>query len=212
MKAELSTAFRCPCGSVSCRNIRVRSIEFPNQITHSSSCKNHVYSSLHHNSLKVVNQHSIVVDKCCGNCLCFHCSHCHEQFSILILKKSMFVIGFSPSLLTEMGPSPKTSIVKISEFPICLKSYVSYSETNENVKCSINSKINNVEVDDMPLLDMYRKAHFSEDDENCLSESEIGDEICSYDSDIDIMFGNKQNLVIGKYNEWSMNKNLCILD
>lgn len=177
----------CKCGCISCRNLHIRS--FNHKIQNTNFDDQFVYSILHHRSLYVFNSKSIIVDKCCGNCLFFHCSGCNEQFSIIKLQsfKKKFIFGFNPNCLAHVEITKCNNVVIIPEFPIILKSFVSLleqkiierSKNDENSHLLSNHSLNEFEFDE------------NEDDE-----------ICTFDSDEDVMFGNCQNnFIIGKYNE-----------
>lgn len=174
----------CKCGGISCRNIHIR------HLSNSNGNDHFIYSALHHESLRVKNTKSITVDKCCGNCLHFHCSKCQEQFTISKCKnsKSRFIFGFSSDCLTHLEPTKFNEIVIIPEFPIALRSFVSLSENNDNESTS-NVKIPTDSND------------FSFDNH----ENSQNDEILSYDSDEEVMFGTTQtDFIIGKYIEPSI--------
>lgn len=175
----------CSCGSISCRNVHIH--QFRNQINKSND--QFVYSILHHKSLRVLNSKSIVVDRCCGNSLHFHCSKCQEQFTILKSQstKYRFIFGFRSDLLAHLEASECNKIVIIPDFPIALKSFVSLSEQKAIDKNDINKSSH--------LINNSFKIHENDED----------DEILSFDSDEDIMFGKDQtDFIIGKYNEASI--------
>lgn len=170
----------CKCGSISCRKIHVHS--FPNQIPQNND--QFLYSKLHHKSFCVYNSNSIVIDKCCGNYLLFHCSKCHEKFSIIqsLTSKPRYILGFNSDCLTYIDHFEYSKIVIIPDFPIALRSFVflSKQQTNNVNSHQINKSIQNYSID-------------------------TNSELLSAEFDEDIMFGKDQpNLIIGKYNEVSI--------
>ncbi|KAK8887405.1 hypothetical protein M9Y10_038445 [Tritrichomonas musculus] len=175
----------CKCGNISCRKIRIHS--FNHLVTENDQF---VFSTLHHKSFQVLDTKTIIVDKCCGNCLNFHCSKCLEQFSIIKLQKfkQKFILGFNSDCLTYFKPKNLNKIVVIPEFPIALRSFVYLADQNkaENTKCNENSLI----------CSNFSSKSF---------ENDIDDEIFYFDSDEDVMFGTCQtDVIIGKYNESSI--------
>ncbi|KAK8836927.1 hypothetical protein M9Y10_036957 [Tritrichomonas musculus] len=177
----------CKCGSVSCRNIHIHS--FKDQIPEDND--QFVYSVLHHKSLRVLNSKSVVVDRCCDNCLHFHCSKCHEQFTILKSQSSKyrFIFGFSSDRLAHLEPTNCNEVVTIPDFPIALKSFVYLAE----------QKINDNNINDINKSCHLKNNSFKN------YENDEDDEILSFDSDEDIMFGRDQTeMIIGKYNEASI--------
>lgn len=177
---ELNTCI-CKCGSVSCKNTHIHS--FSKQIPKNND--QFVYSVLHHKSLGVLDSKSIVIDRCCGNCLLFHCSICEEKFSIIKSQNSRykFIFGFNPDCLTHIKPVYCNEKAFIPDFPLTLKSFVYLikQKTNEKV-CNKNSHL---------LNNTFR--NFKNDGD---------DEILSFDSDENMMFGKEQtDLIIGMYNE-----------
>ena len=177
----------CKCGSVSCRNIHIH--QFRNQIQNDND--QFSYSVLHHKSLRVLNSKSVVVDRCCGNCLLFHCSKCQEQFTIIKSQspKYKFIFGFNQDCLVHLEPTDCNEMVIIPDFPIALKSFVSLSEQKA---IESNNNIN-------------KSSHLLNTSFKSNNENDEDDEILSFDSDEDIMFGKDQtDFVIGKYNEASI--------
>ena len=174
----------CKCGNISCRNIRVHS--FKNEIPKNN---NHfVYSILHHKSLCVSNSKSIVIDKCCGNYLHFHCSKCHEDFSIIQTpkSKSKFILGFGKDRLTHLNPVDCKENVVIPDFPFALRSYVFLSYQNP--------------IEDRNLINSSIILNYS-----CKIYENGEDEIFPVEYDEEIMFGKDQaDFVIGKYNNASI--------
>lgn len=171
----------CKCGSISCRNIHVRS--FKNEIPKNND--HFIYSKLHHKSLQVANSKSIIIDKCCENNLHFHCSKCHDKFSIIQSQasKSRFLFGFSSDCLTHLDSFVSDKIVVIPDFPIVLRSFVflSNQQSKEN-----NNFIKNTNQYNHSLEN-------SVDDEDDIEYDE------------EIMFGKDHtNLIVGKYNEVSI--------
>lgn len=180
----------CKCGCVSCSKIQVISSKKKSQNNNIIFDDNLVYSILHHKSLHVYNSKSIVIDKCCGNCLSFHCSECNEQFSIIKLQNPIgrFAIGFDINCLTQFNHIKCKKIVIIPEFPIVLKSFVSLLE---------HKKIERTSNNENSLI--CSNCTLNEDLDDDIKEN---DEICLFDSDEDLMFGNQQNnVIIGKYKE-----------
>lgn len=187
----------CKCGSISCSKIRI--VSFLTRLPNNSRCDydQFYYSILHHKSLYLNNTKSIIVDKCCNNCIFFHCSECCEHFSIQKVHnlKNKFLIGFNSNCLTHFERPKSIKKVIVPEFPIVLNSFVSLLEQKKKENCIENSKIlsNTKSLNDFV---------FDENENENSNEIENDSEILSFDSDEDLMFGNQQyDLIIGKYNE-----------
>ena len=189
-----SNSCSCKCGSIICRNIHLH--QFNSEKFKTPEFDGFVFSKLHHRSLRVKNSKTIIVDKCCENCLFFHCSQCEEQFSITISKgtKSRFIIGFAPENLTNIDPINHHILVSIPDFPTVLKSYVSLIEeprikNNNQIKGKLLSSID---------YDVLFTSSSSSDQSQ--------DELTSFDDfEEDIMFGSSKNqVIIGKYQDWSL--------